>query len=450
MAAEAVIALRAVDSTKSAFSSVQASLSKLNATSASVGKTLKTMMMGGLSKSFIRTLDSMGDKLEKIISQGEDIGFGQSIEDAMRLKQIIDGFFKLLLVIPSILAKIGIGIKDFVTQASPEEIAAQIEQIKFNRIKDELKGVNAEAEKLQRHFDDLGKSEQQLADEAKARATAAYYEMDQMDPSKADDALKISKMRVEQLQDEIFAKKTYASLEEKLAKAKEKVGIADAKGTLTIADKIQKVQDLNYEMQNLQGMSEQGGVFMSLANKPLEEQIVAYERIAEIKMQLKSLDEEIYANARQAGNIIAQGLEDAVIAGGNLRDMLKGVAQDLLRLFFRQQVTAPLASGLGDFFSKLTGKAVGGPVSANTPYVVGEKGPELFIPRGTSGTIIPNHQMGNASMSPVGGGINITYNIASGVSRAELAPLLEQERKRLKAEIPDMVRRGGAYRAAFA
>ena len=49
-----------------------------------------------------------------------------------------------------------------------------------------------------------------------------------------------------------------------------------------------------------------------------------------------------------------------------------------------------------------------------------------------------------------GGGINITYNIASGVSRAELAPILETERKRLKAEIPDMVRRGGAYRAAFA
>jgi hypothetical protein len=44
----------------------------------------------------------------------------------------------------------------------------------------------------------------------------------------------------------------------------------------------------------------------------------------------------------------------------------------------------------------------------------------------------------------------VTYNIASGVSRADLAPILEQERKRLKAEIPDMVRRGGSYRSAFA
>jgi hypothetical protein len=44
----------------------------------------------------------------------------------------------------------------------------------------------------------------------------------------------------------------------------------------------------------------------------------------------------------------------------------------------------------------------------------------------------------------------LSYNIASGVSRSDLVPILEQERKRLKAEIPDMVRRGGAYRAAFA
>jgi hypothetical protein len=35
------------------------------------------------------------------------------------------------------------------------------------------------------------------------------------------------------------------------------------------------------------------------------------------------------------------------------------------------------------------GRAMGGPVSAGTAYVVGERGPELFVPRG-SGTIVPN------------------------------------------------------------
>jgi len=53
----------------------------------------------------------------------------------------------------------------------------------------------------------------------------------------------------------------------------------------------------------------------------------------------------------------------------------------------------------GDMFGSLEGRASGGPVLANTSYMVGENGPELFNPGGTSGTIIPNHALGG------GGGI---------------------------------------------
>ena len=41
----------------------------------------------------------------------------------------------------------------------------------------------------------------------------------------------------------------------------------------------------------------------------------------------------------------------------------------------------------------LAGRAKGGPVSGNTPYMVGEKGPEIFTP-GQSGGIIPNMNIG--------------------------------------------------------
>ena len=44
----------------------------------------------------------------------------------------------------------------------------------------------------------------------------------------------------------------------------------------------------------------------------------------------------------------------------------------------------------------LPGRALGGPVSAGQPYIVGEVGKELFIPN-TSGTIIPNNKLGRAS-----------------------------------------------------
>ena len=52
-------------------------------------------------------------------------------------------------------------------------------------------------------------------------------------------------------------------------------------------------------------------------------------------------------------------------------------------------------------------RADGGPVSGGSPYIVGEKGPELFVP-GSSGNIVPNHAMGGA---------NIVVNVdASGSS----------------------------------
>jgi phage-related minor tail protein len=92
-------------------------------------------------------------------------------------------------------------------------------------------------------------------------------------------------------------------------------------------------------------------------------------------------------------------------------------------------------------------RAEGGPVNAGGAYMVGEKGPELFVPS-SSGSIVPNGAMGSSGGGS--GGVTVNYNIAAGVSRAELVPILEQERRRLKAEIPDMVRRGGGYRAAFA
>lgn len=41
-------------------------------------------------------------------------------------------------------------------------------------------------------------------------------------------------------------------------------------------------------------------------------------------------------------------------------------------------------------------RARGGPVSARNPYLVGERGPELFVP-GNSGTIIPNDKLGAGS-----------------------------------------------------
>jgi hypothetical protein len=51
------------------------------------------------------------------------------------------------------------------------------------------------------------------------------------------------------------------------------------------------------------------------------------------------------------------------------------------------------------------GRQFGGSIVANTPYMVGESGPELVIPH-KGGTVIPNNQLGNH----MGGGPQIIYN----------------------------------------
>jgi len=59
------------------------------------------------------------------------------------------------------------------------------------------------------------------------------------------------------------------------------------------------------------------------------------------------------------------------------------------------------------FVDLVTGRAAGGPVTAGTPYIVGERGPELMIPS-RSGTIIPN-DFGGAwgGLAGAGAGVNI-------------------------------------------
>jgi len=55
-------------------------------------------------------------------------------------------------------------------------------------------------------------------------------------------------------------------------------------------------------------------------------------------------------------------------------------------------------------------RANGGPVSANQPYIVGERGPELFVPS-RSGSIVPNDRLGG------GDNVSVVVNVdAKGTS----------------------------------
>ena len=90
-----------------------------------------------------------------------------------------------------------------------------------------------------------------------------------------------------------------------------------------------------------------------------------------------------------------------------------GDAFDALTKFINLIKNNPVVKGISNVVSGLFGggKAAGGPVTAGTSYIVGERGPEMFVPQ-TNGTIIPNNRLG--------GGIVNNYNInVSGAIDAE-------------------------------
>lgn len=99
-----------------------------------------------------------------------------------------------------------------------------------------------------------------------------------------------------------------------------------------------------------------------------------------------------------------RGLEQFVTTGKlNFTDFAGSIIKDMLRIQLRQSASS-LFSMIGQ--SLFGAKADGGPVESGGAYLVGERGPELFVPR-SAGAIVPNH-----SMAMMGGSTNITnYNI---------------------------------------
>ena len=83
----------------------------------------------------------------------------------------------------------------------------------------------------------------------------------------------------------------------------------------------------------------------------------------------------------------------------------------------------------------LPGKALGGAVGAGRPYMVGERGPELFVP-GAQGNIVPNNAMGGSSIvvnvdasgSSVEGDSEQAAQLGKMLGAAVQAELIKQKR----------------------
>ena len=88
-------------------------------------------------------------------------------------------------------------------------------------------------------------------------------------------------------------------------------------------------------------------------------------------------------------------------------------------------------------------------MTAGQPYIAGEHGRELFVPR-VNGRILSAAQTNNMARS---GGETVTViqnnSFGSGVSRAEVSAMLPKMVEATKSAVVDAKLRGGSYGRAF-
>lgn len=135
------------------------------------------------------------------------------------------------------------------------------------------------------------------------------------------------------------------------------------------------------------------------------------------------------------------------------KDMARTIIMKLYEVMVVQRMVNALMGFLGGAFPGLQTaapiagmRAMGGQVTANKPYLVGERGPELVVPS-RNAHVMPNNQLGGGQVV-----VQQTINVSTGVQqtvRAEIKSMLPQIAEASKAAVLDARRRGGNFSAAF-
>ena len=204
----------------------------------------------------------------------------------------------------------------------------------------------------------------------------------------------------------------------------------------------------------------------------LNEEIKTTNEIEKQNEKLKESEEQLKKNQEAAAKLkekmTAVGEEIETSIKGNLRDAITGAQSfgqamtnvlnrirdkiidaqidKILGNFgenFGASASGGKRKGLGGFLGGILGglfRANGGPVKAGKPYIVGERQPELFVPR-TSGTILPSTDIGggdnttnmvtvnvDASGSSVAGNSTDAQALGAAIGAAVQAQLIKEKR----------------------
>lgn len=181
---------------------------------------------------------------------------------------------------------------------------------------------------------------------------------------------------------------------------------------------------------------------LDLTGIDLERLGVTSENAAEALETIKSASDTVQSGMEGAFMGIIDGTTSASDA---FRSMARDIIAELYRVLVVQRLVGSFEAGgggiLGSVFGSLSGRASGGAVMAGSPYMVGESGPEPFIPA-QNGRIL---SVAQAKDAIGGGGSGVTVvqnnNFGSGVTRQDVAAMLPAIVETTKAAVFDAQRR---------
>lgn len=174
---------------------------------------------------------------------------------------------------------------------------------------------------------------------------------------------------------------------------------------------------------------------------------------------MAQIGSEVEGLASSFSDDLTNSLMEGESALESFRNFAQNVVQAVISAFMEMLVIQPIVDAILGAFNisapkgKVTGgggkapSAGGGSLSVNQPVLVGERGPELFIPN-ANGTLLNNMNTKNAM---VGGSpiiVNQSINFATGVVptvRAEVTRMLPQIADVTKGAVLESAMRGGSF-----
>ena len=276
---------------------------------------------------------------------------------------------------------------DLLEQGSAAQIGKNIEETeeKVTRLQERLEelrgkgGTQAKGERL-RLGRDLEKANEQVEklklslEDAKLRDLSKEFEIIKKNLTDSNDSLKKNNIISKELTEEARIRKEHELAIKELE--------AQFEG-----DKLKELK----ELQDINTQERLRGVLIKQNA----------EKAKELNNAFKKIGEDIGTGITDA---LVGAIEGTRTLGEAARSIINDLASSLLRLGVQMALTGLFG---GTKFGSFLGFANGGRPPVGKPSIVGERGPEIFVPR-SAGTIIPNNQIG-------GGGIvnNINVNVSA-------------------------------------